>query len=119
MGGPSAPGALKINPAYIITQALKASAPSGPVNTAKLVAAVKTVEKMPVTTYYMDLTIKLAALAALSPPIYPFGDLQLEVGQSYSDSTGKSLTADATTGLYVDPSGTVETVSGIRCRAPT
>jgi hypothetical protein len=87
--------------------------PSGPVNTAKLVAAVKTVEKMPLTTYYMDLTIKLAALAALSPPIYPFGDLQLEVGQSYSDSTGKSLTADATTGLYVNPSGTVGTVSGI------
>ena len=105
MGGPSAPGALKINLAYITTQALKASAPSGPVNTAKLVAVVKTVEKMPVTTYHMDLTIKLAALAALSPPIYPFGDLQLEVGQSYSDSTGKSLTADATTGLYVDPSG--------------
>ena len=67
VGGPSAPGALKINPADIITQALKASAPSGPANTAKLVAAVKTVEKMPVTTYYMDLTIKLAALAGAEP----------------------------------------------------
>jgi hypothetical protein len=86
--------------------------PPGPfANYKRLSAIVTKVASQPVTRYYVDVSADLAQLVGKTDTA--LGDMELDIHQAYTDSAGNTLSADATMGVYVDPSGTVETTTGI------